>query len=206
MPTLGSLYLERLDKPTCLLKLIQHPDIGVLCSILITMRMALSIMAAWVKLARKGYGSSHSQSLHKWLRSFFWIRNRPIWGWFCPIAMNIIEISCETPVASGIKWLKKWPGTFGSLCAQCSCSRAGLPHVTPVTGRKPWLLCDMWNQQGKITEKYLWTSPNFSELRVNIHCMPNSKSWFLMTTKVQLDSMQAFCVRSHKSQTDFSHN
>ena len=31
------------------------------------------------------------------------IRNRPIWGWFCPIAMNITEMSCETPVASGEK-------------------------------------------------------------------------------------------------------
>ena len=53
MPTLGSLYLEPLDKPTCLLKLIQHPDIGVLCSILITMRMALNIMAAWASQTSK---------------------------------------------------------------------------------------------------------------------------------------------------------
>ena len=106
MPTLGYRhnYFKRLDKPTCLLKLIQHPDISVLCSILITMQMASTILGAWVgqtsnkatgQAIHNGFTSDCSPfGLDKLHFDHFGVDDFVTYS-----SHEIIDISCETLVA-----------------------------------------------------------------------------------------------------------
>ena len=70
----------------------------------------------------------------------------------------------------------------------CSSIRAGLPHVTPITGRKPWLLCDMCNNRDKVTENYLLNS--YTLLRTSCQNPLNAK-------------LQNLILDDHQSPTGF---